>query len=62
MRKKNGDHYKENVVKTMWNITTKLIQEKYIKYGREIYPFYSDSKRKLLQSNPDKIIFCCLSI
>ena len=29
MRKKNGEDYKESVVKTLWNVTAKQIQEMY---------------------------------
>lgn len=40
MRKKNGENYKESVVKTLWNGTAKLIQEKYFKdYNRKMDPF-----------------------
>lgn len=65
MKKVNGDDYKEHVVKTMWNQTAKLLQEKYSsEFAREIDPFKSlkfkpardarDSKRRLLQAVPDK--------
>jgi hypothetical protein len=40
MPKENGQDYKETVVKTMWNVTAKQLQEKYhAEYGREIDPF-----------------------
>lgn len=65
MRKCNGENYKENVVKTMWNITAKQVQEKYMKeFNRVIDPFSSpiflaarnarNSKRRELQMLPDK--------
>lgn len=64
MRKKDGQDYKETVIKTMWNVTAKQIQEKYAAFGREVDPFSSakfreareakNSKRKELQAIPEK--------
>lgn len=65
MRKKNGSEYKEAVVKTMWNVTAKLLKEKYYnEYNRKIDPFTDisfkpardarDAARKMLQKNPEK--------
>uniref|UniRef100_A0A6P7F496 Uncharacterized protein LOC114326168 n=1 Tax=Diabrotica virgifera virgifera TaxID=50390 RepID=A0A6P7F496_DIAVI len=65
MRKIDGSDYKESVIKTIWNTTAKLVQEKYFcEYQRHIDPFKDitfkearaarDSKRKLLQTVPDK--------
>lgn len=65
MRKKDGSFYKESVVKTMWNVTAKLVQEKYCEdFGIVIDPFNDvrfksarsarDATRKILQMNPEK--------
>ncbi|CAH1099053.1 unnamed protein product [Psylliodes chrysocephalus] len=65
MRKIDGSDYKECVVKTIWNTSAKLLQEKYYnKYSRSFDPlkdiiFQSarnarDTKRKLLQGNAHK--------
>uniref|UniRef100_A0A6P7G4Q1 Uncharacterized protein LOC114337629 n=1 Tax=Diabrotica virgifera virgifera TaxID=50390 RepID=A0A6P7G4Q1_DIAVI len=65
MRKTDGSDYKEGVIKTIWNTTAKLVQQKYFcEYQRHIDPFKDitfkearaarDSKRKLLQTVPDK--------
>lgn len=65
MRKIDGSDYKESVIKTIWNTTAKLVQEKYFcEYQRHIDPFKDiifkearaarDSKRKLLQAVPEK--------
>ena len=65
MRKIDGNDYKESVVKTIWNTTAKLLQEKYFsEFGRSFDPFKDllfqsarmaqDSKRKLLQATPEK--------
>ena len=65
MKKKNGEDYKEYVVKTIWNSTAKMVQEKYFKdYKIEFNPFTDiafieardakNCKRKQLQSDPDK--------
>src|SRR5699024_7917005 len=65
MKRKNGDDYKESCVKTIWNTTAKMIQEKYFnEYGRVIDPFADiifksarqarDAKRKGLQERPEK--------
>lgn len=65
MRKVNGDDYKEGVVKTMFNIVGKMIQEMYYKkYSRILDPFKDvvfkssrdarDAKRKQLQAIPEK--------
>ncbi|KAK9739015.1 hypothetical protein QE152_g9378 [Popillia japonica] len=35
VRKVNGEEYKEGVVKTMWNVTAKLLQEKFNNEYRE---------------------------
>ncbi|KAJ9584639.1 hypothetical protein L9F63_021017 [Diploptera punctata] len=40
MRKINGEEYKEYSLKTMWNVTAKMIQEKYfIEHQRDFNPF-----------------------
>lgn len=65
MKKTNGQDYKETVVKTMWNVTAKLLQEKFHKeYHRKIDPFAGiafksardarNSKRRILQAVPEK--------
>lgn len=65
MRKKDGTEFKEATVKTMWNVSSKLLQEKYYKdYNIMIDPFQSiifkpardarDAIRKKLQANPCK--------
>ena len=65
MKKKNGDDYKESVVKTIWNTTAKLVQEMYFKnFNIKIDPFTNiifkeardarNTKRKLLQRLPEK--------
>lgn len=64
MRKADGSNYKEGVIKTIWNSTAKLMQEKYFnEFGRVIDPFKDlifqssrnarDTKRKLLQTIPE---------
>lgn len=66
MKKINGGDYKEAVVKTMWNVTAKIMQEKYANdFKRELDPFKSlkfknardarDSKRRALQADPEKL-------
>src|SRR5699024_8617112 len=65
IKRKNGDDYKESCVKTIWNPTAKMIQEKYFnEYGRVIDPFADIifksarqarvAKRKGLQERPEK--------
>lgn len=65
MRKRDGSFYKESVLKTMWNVTAKLIQEKYLEdYGIVFDPFNDarfksardarNASRKKLQSDPEK--------
>lgn len=64
MRKQNGDDYKETVIKTFWNVTAKMLMEKYNEFNRNIDPFTSiefkelrnskNVKRKQLQSLPNK--------
>uniref|UniRef100_A0A6P7G1I6 Uncharacterized protein LOC114333242 n=1 Tax=Diabrotica virgifera virgifera TaxID=50390 RepID=A0A6P7G1I6_DIAVI len=65
MRRKDGTEFKEATVKTMWNLTSKLLQEKYYKEMKVIIdPFKSvvfqqaraarDSIRRKLQSDPCK--------
>lgn len=65
MRKNNGEDYKETAVKTFFNITAKLLQEKFFnEYNRKIDPFTQiefkgardakNTKRKELQKDPDK--------
>lgn len=64
MKKKNGENYKETSVKSIWNTTALMVQEKYFKdYGIKINPFSDicfkqarnarDAKRKLLQENSE---------
>ncbi|KAJ9584896.1 hypothetical protein L9F63_020751 [Diploptera punctata] len=65
MRKINGEEYKEYTLKTMWNVTAKMIQEKYfIEHHRDFNPFIDqefndarrarNAKRKILQNIPEK--------
>ncbi|KAJ9598407.1 hypothetical protein L9F63_010929 [Diploptera punctata] len=65
MRKANGDEYKEYTVKTMWNVTAKMLQEKYLQVcGRVFNPFTDvefksarearNAKRKELKKIPEK--------
>lgn len=65
MKKQDGTEYKEMVIKNMWNITAKMIQEMYFnKWNVTINPFSDlifkssrdarDSKRKQLQCQPEK--------
>lgn len=65
MKKCNGEDYKESSVKSMWNSTAKMVQEKYFtEYGIKIDPFTDisfkcsrlarDTKRRQLQSCPEK--------
>lgn len=65
MRKSNGENYKETVIKTIWNTLAKMLQEKYYtEFKIKFDPFRDiefkqarcarDSKRKQLQSEPNK--------
>lgn len=65
MKKQNGENYKDYTVKTMWNLTAKMLQEKYYnEYHIKFNPFSDiefklardakSAKRKQLQSNPEK--------
>lgn len=64
MRRKDGSFYKESVVKTMWNVTAKLLQQKYSEYGVNLDPFTNitfkaardarDAVRRELQGDPSK--------
>lgn len=65
MRKKDSTEFKECTIKTIWNVTSKLLQEKYYnEYSTIIDPFKSivfkqarnarDATRKKLQSDPSK--------
>lgn len=65
MRKVNGEEYKESVIKTMWNVTAKLLQEKYMKEHQRIIDIFispifqqardaRNAKRKILQAVPEK--------
>lgn len=65
MKKKNGDDYKEYVVKTMWNTTAKMIQNMYFEKFNVIFNPFADSafkkardarnsKRRKLQGNLEK--------
>ncbi|XP_074031508.1 uncharacterized protein [Leptinotarsa decemlineata] len=65
MRKKDSTEFKEATVKTVWNITSKLLQEKYYKeYNIMLDPFKSvafkqarnarDAARRNLQTDPTK--------
>jgi hypothetical protein len=47
MKKNNGKDYKESAVKTIWNTSAKMLQEKYFKdYKRVFNPFTTYSLRK----------------
>lgn len=40
MRKIDNSNYKQGIIKTLWNITTKLVQEKYFgEHQKNIDPF-----------------------
>lgn len=65
MKKRNGEDYKEYAVKSIWNSTAKMIQEKYFnEYNIKFDPFADitfkeardarNSKRKELQVIPEK--------
>jgi DNA polymerase III alpha subunit (gram-positive type) len=65
MKKTDGSEYKETCVKTMWNITAKMLQEKfYNDFGITIDPFNEiifkqardarNAKRRELQAYPSK--------
>uniref|UniRef100_A0A6P7F3A3 Uncharacterized protein LOC114324677 n=1 Tax=Diabrotica virgifera virgifera TaxID=50390 RepID=A0A6P7F3A3_DIAVI len=65
MKKMNGEDYKEYSVKTIWNVTAKMIQEKYFsEFKISFNPFIDiefkkardvrNAKRKELQSRPEK--------
>lgn len=65
MRKRNGEEYKEHTVKLLWNVTAKLLMEKYFnEYNIKINPFHQiefkvardarDTKRKELQGMDGK--------
>lgn len=65
MRKANGEEYKEYSVKTIWNITAKILQEKYHNEFNFTFNPFSDidfkmardarnAKRKDLQLQPSK--------
>lgn len=65
MKKSNGEDYKEAVVKTMWNVTAKILRETYFeKYNRSFNPFIDlefknarnakNANRKRLQAIPEK--------
>lgn len=65
MKKVDGTDYKEGVIKTMWNITAKQLQQLYFdNYNIVFDPFKDvmfrqarnarDTKRKLLQKDPTK--------
>lgn len=65
MRKIDGTEYKESALKIIWNLTAKLLQEKYfVEYKRSIDPFKEicfqsarkarDTKRKALQAIPEQ--------
>lgn len=64
MRKTDGTHYKESTVKTIWNNTAMLLQQKYyVEFNRKIDPFRSvvfqsarnarNTIRRQLQSVPE---------
>lgn len=65
MRRKDGEEYKECVIKTLWNSTAKQIQEMFFnEYNIKFNPFTDiefkearaarDCKRKQLQGMPEK--------
>lgn len=73
MKKKTGEDYKEYAVKTIWNSTAKMIQEKYFsEYNIKFDPFTDitfkeardarNSKRKELQAIPEKRKACSVAI
>ena len=66
MRKSNGEEYTERSVKTMWNVTANIIQEKYFhEYNRKFNPFTDiefkeardakNAKRRRLKIMPTKV-------
>lgn len=65
MRKQNGEEYKEFTVKTIWNITAKLLMNKFFTEYKIMFNPFTDiefktardaknAKRKLLQTDPAK--------
>lgn len=65
MKKKNGEDYKESSIKSLWNTTAQMVQDKYYKeFDRKIDPFQDiifksarlarDAKRRQLQAAPEK--------
>lgn len=65
MRKLNGEEYKEFTVKTIWNVTAKLLMQKFFNDYNIIFNPFSDiefkkardaknAKRKQLQKVPEK--------
>jgi integrase len=65
MKKKDGQEYKEGVIKTIWNSVAKILQQKYKEECNVLFdPFRDvifsnarsarDAKRKQLQLNPEK--------
>lgn len=65
MKKKNGEDYKDFTLKTIWNVTSKLLMEKYQnEYNIKFNPFTDTefktareakgAKRKQLQTDPQK--------
>lgn len=65
MKRKNGEDYKESVIKVMWNSTAKQLQEFcYNNFGMKFNPFSDiefksardarDAKRRILQVDPSK--------
>ncbi|XP_031335169.1 uncharacterized protein LOC116165037 [Photinus pyralis] len=65
MKQKNGEDYKESVIKTMWNVTAKQLQKLYFQeFGVRFDPFSDvefkqsraarDAKRRELQKLPEK--------
>lgn len=65
MRKQNGQEYKEYTIKTIWNVTAKMLMEKYYQDFNITFNPFTDiafklarnakgAKRKQLQQDPEK--------
>ena len=53
MKKLNGDDHKEGVIKSMWNLTAKLLQDKYFnEYKVSINPFEDLAFKEARKSRP----------
>ena len=46
MKKQNGENYKEIVIKSMWNITAKMLQQKYNSEYNIVFDPFTDIRFK----------------